>query len=142
MTQNTKTVTVDQVEIGDRIKLADGWLHVDGQAVYPSSTKPGYTVLETEIGSMIMADEIEVEITKDDPVTAGEPFVIVDGGRVANTPTLPVFDMDILEGIEWPRDRAQVLELREEMKPFQDLPEIKQWWDFVTNVIEANEPGA
>lgn len=113
--------------------------------ITPASIESDYT-LEGEPISLWQMDPIpalaviltDLELASEQMASAGDPFVIVRGGLVANTPALPCFDLDELDSdLPWAKHAADVWELWENMREL-DLPGMKTWIEDVEEYIRDN----
>ena len=67
-----------------------------------------------------------------------DPFVIIEGGLVANTPQVPYYDLDILNSDSpWSEIGEEVMELLEEITKEPDYDRARYWIEQITDHIKA-----
>lgn len=67
-----------------------------------------------------------------------DPFVIIEGGLVANTPKVPYYDLDILNSDSpWSEIGEEVMDLLEEITKEPDYDRARYWIEQITDHIKA-----
>lgn len=68
-----------------------------------------------------------------------DPFVIIQGGLVANIPQVPYYDLDVLDSdLPWSKIGEEVMDLLNEISQEQDYDRVRGWIEEITDCIKAN----
>lgn len=68
-----------------------------------------------------------------------DPFIIIEGGLVANTPQVPYYDLDILNSDSpWSEIGEEVMDLLEEITKEPDYDRARYWIEQITDHIKDN----
>lgn len=67
-----------------------------------------------------------------------DPFVIIEGGLVANTPKVPYYDLDVLDSDSpWSEIGEEVMDLLEEITREPEYDRVRGWVEKIVDRIKA-----
>ena len=67
-----------------------------------------------------------------------DPFVIIEGGLVANTPKVPYYDLDVLDSDSpWSEIGEEVMDLLEEITQEPEYDRVRGWVEKIVDRIKA-----